>query len=265
MNTENSINYFKMFITCVILNIIFIPFYNSAEKYIIIFDIVKTLTILVYLGCYLKKRRNSLKKFVNIKNIDFIYILRQSIFLFLISGLGIKLYYYLASFMFPNHLIIVGRSTYINSLISSRGVIAVIFSTTILAPIEEEIIFRKLFLGIFSKSNIKFGIFFSSFLFALAHRDNYLDIFISGVLFSIVYLKSQSLFVSLVCHSLVNATVLLFYFLSPEARIVTLLKAQSYLLAVISTNFIILLAIYIIYKDDFKINLGDKVGKAVKT
>jgi len=72
----------------------------------------------------------------------------------------------------------------------------VIFSTIILAPIFEELFFRKIFLGFFNSKNIIVGIIITSLLFTSIHFDNsqtnvssLVINFLFGVLAAIIYLN----------------------------------------------------------------------------
>jgi hypothetical protein len=91
-------------------------------------------------------------------------------------------------------------------------------SITVLAPIIEEIIFRRIFFEFFKLYLGIFGaVFASSFFFALAHTGaigQIPGIFVLGLAFQIVYLKNKSLYPAVILHALNNILVfslLIFY------------------------------------------------------
>ncbi|MCB5239785.1 CPBP family intramembrane glutamic endopeptidase [Niallia circulans] len=81
-----------------------------------------------------------------------------------------------------------------------------IFTLVLIAPIIEEFIFRGYLFNKWSESlGIYKAMFITSGLFALIHlNNNFLGLFISSLFFCIIYVKTRSLLVSIVCHVLNN-------------------------------------------------------------
>ena len=82
-----------------------------------------------------------------------------------------------------------------------------------IAPICEELLFRRAVFGIFRQYNyIKLGVFFSSFLFALAHFAVFIKTgflyfvgyFVAGLILAFIYHKTNSIITSIIAHILVN-------------------------------------------------------------
>ena len=94
--------------------------------------------------------------------------------------------------------------------------ILLFLTTTFLAPLFEEIIFRGVLLPILSRDfGIIMGIIISSFVFALAHLSigEMLPLFILGIGLAITRLISGRLFSSVIMHSLWNGLTFLNLFL----------------------------------------------------
>ena len=90
------------------------------------------------------------------------------------------------------------------------------FTTTILAPLFEEIIFRGVLLPTLSKDfGIILGIIISAFIFALAHLSlgEMPPLFVLGVGLGITRIASGSLLSSVIMHSLWNGLTFLNLFL----------------------------------------------------
>ena len=82
--------------------------------------------------------------------------------------------------------------------------IVVFFSVVVMAPIFEEYLFRGVLLQRWSRKwNARRAIIVSSFIFGLLHTD-ILGAFLFGVVLSLLYLKTQSLLVPILCHMLNN-------------------------------------------------------------
>ncbi len=77
-------------------------------------------------------------------------------------------------------------------------------SVVIMAPIFEEYLFRGVLLQRWSqKWNVRKAIIVSSLIFAVLHAD-ILGAFLYGVVMSLLYLRTQSLLVPILCHMLNN-------------------------------------------------------------
>ncbi len=103
-----------------------------------------------------------------------------------------------------------------NPLINTSGgvvsFIIVFISVAIIAPIVEELLFRGvIFDKISQKWNAKTGIFLSSLLFGLLHMEP-IGASLFGAVMCLIYLRSRSLLIPIICHALNNtAAILLSY------------------------------------------------------
>jgi membrane protease YdiL (CAAX protease family) len=82
----------------------------------------------------------------------------------------------------------------------------------VVAPILEEIIFRKVIFGsLYKKYNFFISAFISALAFALVHLDytHLIIYFAMGVTFSYLYVKTKRLLVPIVAHVAMNSLVLL--------------------------------------------------------
>lgn len=93
----------------------------------------------------------------------------------------------------------------------SQPSVYIFFKACILAPIIEEIFLRKLFIDEFIKLNkTNLGIFLSSLIFALFHLDlmYFLLYFLTGLAYSILYIKTKSIIITIMLHSLSNLGIM---------------------------------------------------------
>lgn len=90
-----------------------------------------------------------------------------------------------------------------------------------IAPICEELLFRRALFGVFRQYNyVKSGIIFSSILFSLLHFNTvfqmgifyFIAIFVAGIILAFVYNKTNSVLTPIITHILVNSTSFLLYF-----------------------------------------------------
>jgi membrane protease YdiL (CAAX protease family) len=82
-----------------------------------------------------------------------------------------------------------------------------LLSLVVIAPILEEVVFRGMLLHRWSyKWNLKIAIIFSSLLFGIIHTDP-IGAFVFGVGMCIIYLRTQSLYIPILCHSVNNLVV----------------------------------------------------------
>lgn len=96
---------------------------------------------------------------------------------------------------------------------------------SIIAPVCEELLFRRALLGVFRQYDyIKLGMFCSSFLFALAHFAVFIKTgvlyfvgyFVAGIILAFIYHKTNSIMTSIIAHILVNAasfSIYLYWFI----------------------------------------------------
>lgn len=117
---------------------------------------------------------------------------------------SLTLYYF--SFAFPSYV-----EAYINTnrITSISSAILYCLLSIFLAPLVEEFFYRGMILQKWSiKWGMRLGIVSSSLLFAIFHfRFDVLTLFISGVLYAILFFKSCSLITPILCHAFYNAFV----------------------------------------------------------
>lgn len=91
--------------------------------------------------------------------------------------------------------------------------IVMLFSSLIIAPVAEELFFRKILLGeILKKHSLRSALLFSSFLFGLFHLPNwgnFLPPFLLGIISGIIFVKSGKIIYSVIIHFLTNTNVFL--------------------------------------------------------
>ncbi len=95
----------------------------------------------------------------------------------------------------------------------------VVLVVSIVGPILEEIIFRKIIFGsIYKKTNFIIGALVSSLLFALAHMDNHILVYtFVGFTLAYLYKKTGRIVVSMFAHAGMNTVVVLLA-LSPHIQ-----------------------------------------------
>lgn len=81
-----------------------------------------------------------------------------------------------------------------------------VFSTVILAPIGEELVYRGIALRCTAKISQRFAIFFSAFIFGIMHGNPYQFVlgFLLGIPMAIITIKTGSLIPSIICHMAAN-------------------------------------------------------------
>jgi membrane protease YdiL (CAAX protease family) len=88
-----------------------------------------------------------------------------------------------------------------------------IFTVVIVAPIVEEFLFRGIILHRWAaKWGIKIALLLSSFVFGLLH-DNVVGLSMFGLMMGLLYIKTRTLIVPIVCHALNNTAVVILEFL----------------------------------------------------
>ena len=100
--------------------------------------------------------------------------------------------------------IVVENST--SELIGSTNVLIVILVVVIIGPIFEELIFRKVFVDIIGKYNIRLAVFISAASFALFHGNitQVIYTFAVGLIFGWVYAKTKNIFYTIFLHMFIN-------------------------------------------------------------
>jgi hypothetical protein len=157
--------------------------------------------------------------------------------LFLFSFGAIYIFIYPLSFVFPNyiHKVMSGnRLLEFNTGYNYLAVLLYCLELILIAPVFEEIFFRGFLLTSIAKNRGIFkAIIISSILFGVLHLD-LIGSFVFGIVSSIFYLKTKSLFSSIIFHSGFNAIVVVLFFadqfVSPSKnRVFNLKEFQNYL------------------------------------
>lgn len=136
-------------------------------------------------------------------------------------------------------------------------VITDIFIIVLMGPILEEIFFRGILLNRFIvKWNVLTGILISSFLFAIYHMTvTALIQFCAGVIFSIIYLKTQTIYSTIILHILNNLSALILLisltYLPHDNNLQLIINHYGYIAIILLASSIL----GIIYQLTRKINL----------
>lgn len=96
----------------------------------------------------------------------------------------------------------------LNYVINNSGFIYIVILTCIVAPIMEEIIFRKILLDRLNRLGSGVAIVVSSYAFALFHGNlsQFFYAFVLGMIFAHITLKSGTIKYSMILHLLINFT-----------------------------------------------------------
>lgn len=111
------------------------------------------------------------------------------------------------------------------------------FSSVILAPIGEELIYRGVVLRCSAKISQRFAIFFSAFIFGIMHGNPYQLLlgFLNGIILAQITIKTGSLIPAIICHAANNALVsvisVIEYFDEDMSYIVSLLIMVIFFIA----------------------------------
>jgi uncharacterized protein len=88
---------------------------------------------------------------------------------------------------------------------STRQFVLLFINIAVIAPIVEELAFRGFFLQRFAhKWGTTAGVIASSTLFAIGHVE-WIGHFVTGVAFAVIYLRTRSLWMSMLAHGVYNA------------------------------------------------------------
>lgn len=130
---------------------------------------------------------------------------------------------------------------YANELLNIRGLnfsnplyynIFNILISVILAPIVEEFLYRGILLYKFSfKQNIRLGIIISSLFFGILHID-LIGSFVFGIIMCLLYLKTKTLVIPIMSHSLYNFIFLIVeqYYYTQHVVQVNMEEFQQYII-----------------------------------
>ena len=108
-----------------------------------------------------------------------------------------------------------------------------IFLLVVFAPLVEEFVFRGILLQRWAtKWGMRVGVIGSSVLFGLLHFNNPVGLTLFGLVMALLYIRTQSLWVPIVCHGLNNLTVVLLDRFSSlgagnQADVITVASVQS--------------------------------------
>lgn len=132
--------------------------------------------------------------------------------------LGLCLYFGL--FSFKHATIEIKGADIFTLMILNNGLLVKFLTAVFLAPLYEEIIFRGAFLGgLLKRNNRVVSVLVVSVLFTLFHVTypvnttvmvNLIGVFLSSVVFSVMYLKTNSIIVPILIHSTFNLATFTF-------------------------------------------------------
>ena len=130
----------------------------------------------------------------------------------------------------------------IGRLVSDNNILAMIM-VSVLAPIFEELVFRKLIIDRTRRYGEVMAIVYSALAFGLFHCNIYqfFYAFAMGIIFGYIYVRSGNIIMTIVMHMIVNTSTSVLYPLSPQ-----LLQYFQYVMSVLGTISII----YTIIKKD---------------
>lgn len=180
---------------------------DSNNKFIAITDISTKLILAWYFFKELQKSNIDYKNILGgLKQINFKLPIILTIFEYFFNGGINSLTLYGLSFVIPQYVEHRINYQYATTIV---GYIAFTISTIIYAPIIEEFFFRGI---IFQKLALTKGIVkamvISAIAFALVHfRYDLIPLFICGILYVILYLKTKQLAVPILAHFFYNAIV----------------------------------------------------------
>ncbi len=134
---------------------------------------------------------------------------KGQIFRYVLIVLGLQQVSIICSMIMSNLFYSMGLEVYTTNYVLEHrpSVYAVdIFSTVILAPIGEELIYRGVVLRCAAKVSQRFAIFFSAFIFGIMHGNPYQFLlgFLLGIPMAIITIKTGSLIPTIICHMSVN-------------------------------------------------------------
>ena len=128
--------------------------------------------------------------------------------------------------------------------------------TVLIAPIFEEILFRKQILGLLLQKNSPVvSIIISSVLFSIVHLriNDMIPLFIWGLLFGIIYYQTESIELSILLHSLSNLSTFIIRHKFVEITGILVLK---YILIMLGSVIVIFLIIRYFGSGNFNKNIS---------
>lgn len=123
-------------------------------------------------------------------------------------------------------------------------------SSVIFAPVIEELIFRGILLQKYViKGKIKYGIFITSLIFGIIHFDfNIPGRIIIGIILSILYLKTGSLYSTMFAHLINNLVIFLLIYSNTIKSIIKYLDSSKLLILLLSGILILIVTIILFFK-----------------
>ncbi|WP_027724333.1 CPBP family intramembrane glutamic endopeptidase [Tuberibacillus calidus] len=172
------------------------------------FITITAIYILLYMACLrvMKKNNITLKGLVKIKKAFNIWEIIGLVFLVKVLVISTAA----TLFLLEGYSLIDSNFNDIdNPPVKEESSIEFIFDTIVavlIAPFVEEIFFRGLIMQSWAlRWGVKKGIVFSSILFSIMHLSpEFLDMFIGGIILSILFIKYQSLLISISFHAIYN-------------------------------------------------------------
>lgn len=206
----SNINILSMVIW-VFISVVFLTSVNSTiipERYCKEFSsIIIYLTILGWLFNNFKKNniKNSLV-YGKIKNYGELFIsLVASVILCIIS---IFIVVAVLNFLSRINLYVFQNTQTSQSNVIDGPTIIYVVDTVIIAPLVEEMFFRGYLLNKLSERyKVGTALIISTVTFSLVHLQRFWSVILLGVFLSVIYVKTKSLLISIICHSTNNAFV----------------------------------------------------------
>ena len=213
-----------------------LEYIRSDRDFSTISSIFTTILYSWYLILEFKRSNLNYKHiFGSFKKIDFKLPLGLAITKYIfVRGINPPILYSL-SFIFPQYVEYLTNKEYATTVI---GWLCFAISALLLAPIIEELIFRGLILQkVAVKNSINIGLLISAIIFTLMHfRFDVVSLFVAGVLYGILYLKTKQLAAPILCHFFYNLIVVVrriynyfFSSVNPDAKITVIEYQQQFL------------------------------------
>ena len=176
------------------------------------YSVASLIYVYVFLLCLKVTKKNHIK-FKNIftikdKKINWLEIIGLTILtkvIYLTTLSTALLYFVYANPQYLNDF----TSNMNTAVLPLKKFVLLAFLSVVIAPLIEELFFRGIVLQAWAvRWGLKRGIIFSSLVFAALHfSPQFLDIFLGGIILSVLFIKYQSLLVPIVFHVINNSIV----------------------------------------------------------